>query len=135
MSDVIVNKVAESGLVTLDLQDFLPHADFQSLRDLFLLLGQKQSDAERLADALLVWMQQGYEPVDSFSARATDYERDALAHDPPQRSLHSFSELAAIRYVRDLFFDDQGRPNELWRRFADSVSLYDFNQPNINGAR
>ena len=113
----------------------LPHADFQTLRDLFLLFDLKQSDAERLADALLVWMHQGYEPVDSFSARATDYERAALPHDPPARSLHSFSELASIQFVRDLFYDDQGRPNDLWRRFADSVSLYDFTQPNLNGAR
>ena len=113
----------------------LPHADFQTLRDLFLLFDLKQSDAERLADALLVWMQQGYEPVDSFSARATDYERAALPHDPPARSLHSFAELASIQFARDLFYDDQGRPNDLWRRFADSVSLYDFTQPNLNGAR
>ena len=113
----------------------LPHADFQTLRDLFLLYDLKQSDAERLADSLLVWMQQGYEPVDSFSARATDYERAALPHDPPARSLHSFSELASIQFARDLFYDDQGRPNELWRRFADSVSLYDFTQPNLNSAR
>jgi general secretion pathway protein K len=113
----------------------LPHADFQTLRDLFLLFDLKQSDAERLADALLVWMQQGYEPVDSFSARSTDYERAALPHDPPARSLHSFAELASIQFVRDLFYDDQGRPNDLWRRFADSVSLYDFTQPNLNGAR
>jgi general secretion pathway protein K len=119
----------ESGKISL------PHADFQTLRDLFLLFDLKQSDAERLADALLVWMQQGYEPVDSFSARATDYERAALPHDPPARSLHSFSELGSIQFVRDLFYDDQGRPNELWRRFADSVSLYDFTQPNLNGAR
>jgi general secretion pathway protein K len=118
----------ESGKISL------PHADFQTLRDLFLVLGQKQSDAERLADALLVWMQPGYEPVDSFSARATDYERDVLPHDPPARSLHSFAELASIRFVRDLFYDDRGRPNDLWRRFVDSVSLYDFSQPNINGA-
>lgn len=119
----------ESGKISL------PHADFQTLRDLFLLLDLKQSDAERLADALLVWMQQGYEPVDSFSARATDYERAALPHDPPARSLHSFSELAAIQFVRDRFYDDQGRPNDLWRRFTNSVSLFDFTLPNLNGAR
>ena len=113
----------------------LPHADFQTLRDLFLLFDLKQSDAERMADALLVWMQQGYEPVDSFSARATDYERATLPHDPPARSLHSFAELASIQFARDLFYDDQGRPNDLWRRFADSVSQYDFTQPNLNGAR
>ena len=118
----------ESGKISL------PHADFQTLRDLFLVLGQKQSDAERLADALLVWIQPGYEPVDSFSARATDYERAAIPHDPPARSLHSFAELGSIRFVRDLLYDDKGSPNELWRRFVDSVSLYDFTQPNVNGA-
>jgi general secretion pathway protein K len=118
----------ESGKISL------PHADFPTLRDLFLVLGQKQLDAERLADALLVWMQAGYEPVDSFSARATDYERDTIPHDPPARSLHSFAELAAIRFVRDMLYDEKGNPNELWQRFVDSVSLYDFTQPNVNGA-
>jgi general secretion pathway protein K len=113
----------------------LPHADFQTLRDLFLLLGQKQVDAERLADALLVWIQQGYEPASSFTARATDYERAVLPHDPPGRSLHSFSELASIQYVRDLLYDENGHPNDLWRSFVDSVSLFDFAQPNINTAR
>ena len=34
----------------------LTHADFPTLRDLFMFLGQKQSDAEQLADALLVWI-------------------------------------------------------------------------------
>ena len=118
----------ESGKISL------PHADFPTLRDLFLVLGEKQTDAERLADAMLVWMQPGYEPVDSFSARATDYERATIPHDPPARSLHSFGELAAIRFVRDTLYDEQGNPNELWRRFVDSVSLYDFTQPNVNGA-
>jgi len=126
--------------VTVSLEDEsgkipLPHADFATLRDLFLLLDQKPTDAERLADALLVWMQPGYEPVDSFSARSTDYERSAIPFDPPQRSLHSFSELGSIKFVRDLMFDDRGQPNDLWQRFVDSVSLFDFNQPNINGAR
>jgi Type II secretion system (T2SS), protein K len=126
---VTVSLEDESGKISL------PHADFATLRDLFLLLGQKPTDAERLADALLVWMQAGYEPVDSFSARPTDYERSVIPFDPPQRSLHSFSELASIKFVRDLMFDDQGQPNQLWQQFVDSVSLFDFAQPNINGAR
>ena len=113
----------------------LTHADFPMLRDLFILLGQKQSDAEQLADALLVWMQQGYEPANSFSARATDYERAAIPHDPPLRSLHSFAELASIQFVRDRLFDENGRPNDLWRDFVSSVSLFDFSQPNTNTAR
>ena len=113
----------------------LPHADFQTLRDLFVLLGQKQTDSEHLADAILVWIQQGYEPADSFTARATDYERAAIPHDPPGRSLHSFSELASIQYVRDMLYDEGGQPNDLWRSFVSSVSLFDFTQPNVNTAR
>lgn len=119
----------ESGKISLH------HADYQTLRDLFMLLGQKQPDAERLADALLVWMQPGYDPVNSFSARATDYERAAVAHDPPGRSLHSFSELASIQLVRDTLYHADGQPNDLWRSFVDSVSLFDFAQPNVNNGR
>ena len=119
----------ESGKISLR------HADYQTLRDLFVLLGQKQADAERLADALLVWMQPGYDPVNSFSARATDYERAAVPHDPPGRSLHSFSELASIQLVRDTLYHADGQPNDLWRSFVDSVSLFDFAQPNVNNGR
>jgi general secretion pathway protein K len=119
----------ESGKISL------PHADFPTLRNLFQLLGQKQADAERLADALLVWIQKGYEPADSLTARATDYERAVIPHDPPGRSLHSFSELASIQFVRDTLYDEAGHPNDLWRAFADSVSLFDFSQPNINTAK
>jgi hypothetical protein len=41
MSDVIVNKVAESGLVSLDLQDFLPREELLAFFDLkdFLFMG------------------------------------------------------------------------------------------------
>jgi hypothetical protein len=41
MSDVILNKVAESGLVSLDLQDFLPVVGEQAMIDLkdFLFMG------------------------------------------------------------------------------------------------
>ena len=113
----------------------LTHIDFPTLRDLFVLLGLKQSEAEQMADALLVWMQPGYEPANSFSARATDYERAAIPLDPPARSLHSFAELASIQYVRDKLYDENGRPNDLWRSFTDSVSLLDFSQPNINSAK
>lgn len=119
----------ESGKISL------PHADFQTLENLFILLGQKQTDAERLADALMVWMQKDYTPVDAFSARAADYEREDPPCDPPGRSLHSFAELASIKYVRSLFFDDHGQPNLLWHQFVDSVSLFDFTQPDINAAR
>ncbi len=51
------------------------------------------------------------------------------------RSLRSFGELAAIEVARELFYTEDGRPNELWHRFTNSVSLYNFARPNLNGAR
>jgi hypothetical protein len=46
--------------------------------------------------------------------------------------MRSFSELAAIDYARDVFYDEQGRPNERWHRFAATFSLYNFPQQNLN---
>jgi general secretion pathway protein K len=64
-----------------------------------------------------------------------NYETGAIPYVPPGRSLRSFSELAAIEKVREMFFDEDGRPNDLWRRFVDNVSLFDFPRPNLNGAK
>ena len=58
-----------------------------------------------------------------------------MPHDPPGRSLHSFSELASIQLVRDTLYHADGQPNDLWRSFVDSVSLFDFAQPNVNSGR
>ena len=43
--------------------------------------------------------------------------------------------MAAITVVREKFYDTEGRPNDLWRRFAAAVSLLNFPKPNLNGAR
>lgn len=111
----------------------LPNADFQALAQLFVMLGQQETDAERLADALLLWMRPGYEPSSALAPRAIDYERGAIPHEPPGRSLRSFAELAGIPGVRESFYDEAGHPNDLWRAFASSVSLFNYKQPNANG--
>lgn len=116
----------ESGKISL------PHVDAPTLMNLFDSWGMLQKDAERLTDALLSWMRKDYVPT---SVQFTDYEQGELPYGPPLRSLRSFSELAAIDYAREVFYDEDGRPNELWARFAAAVSLFDFDQTNINGAR
>jgi general secretion pathway protein K len=116
----------ESGKISL------PHVDLATLLNLFDSWGMPQKDAERLADALLSWMKKDYVPT---STTFTDYEQGALPYGPPLRSLRSFSELAAIDDAREVFYDEDGRPNELWSRVAAAVSLFDFAQTNINGAR
>jgi len=112
----------------------LIHADQTTLINLFESAGYGQigqSDAQRLADAILGWMQPTYTPVSAFQP---DYEQSVLPYDPPGRAMRSFSELAAIDIVRDTFFDANGRPNNLWWQFCSDFSIFNFRGVNINGA-
>ncbi len=92
-------------------------------------------DAERIADSLFVWMRKDFTPTGIGASTAQDYESLALPFTPPQRSLRSFAELASIEGVRQAFFDEAGNPNDVHQRFIETFSLYDFESPNINGAR
>ena len=116
----------ESGKISL------PHANAQILTNLFKNWELPQPDAETLADAMMGWMQKNHVYSTSFTP---GYEQSTLPFQAPGRSLRSLGELLAIDKVRDKLFDADGRPNELWKRFADSVSLLDFQRPNINGAK
>jgi general secretion pathway protein K len=110
----------------------LPQVNAQILTNLFKHWALSQADAESLADVLLGWMKRNHVYT---SAVEPNYETGAIPYVPPGRSLRSFSELAAIEKVREMFFDEDGRPNDLWRRFVDNVSLFDFPRPNLNGAK
>lgn len=116
----------ESGKISL------PHANAQILTNLFKNWELPQAEAETLADAMLGWMQKNHVYSTSFTP---GYQQSALPFEAPGRSLRSLGELLAIDKVREKLFDADGRPNDLWKRFADSVSLLDFQRPNINGAK
>ncbi|MBI5769868.1 MAG: general secretion pathway protein GspK [Verrucomicrobia bacterium] len=116
----------ESGKISL------PRADAQVLSRLFQSWEISQNDSDSLADALMGWMQRDY----TYRTAVTpDYDTGAIPYEPPGRPLRSFHELAAIAVVREKFYDTEGRPNDLWRRFAGAVSLLNFPKPNLNGAR
>ena len=116
----------ESGKISL------PLANAQVLSRLFQSWSLTQTDADSLADALMGWMQRSH--VYS-SAITPDYDQSGTPYEVPGRSLRSFEELAAIDVVKDKFYDTDGRPNDLWRRFAATISLLNFAKPNLNGAR
>jgi len=109
----------------------LIHATSTVLMNLFQSWQISKDDSQRLTDAVLGWMQQGYVPT---SLTGTDYEQSAIPYDPPLRSMRSLSELAAIDVARDLLFNPDGRPNALWWRFYNDFSIFDFRQINIHGA-
>lgn len=109
----------------------LPNTDAATFANLFEEWGLTQPDAEKLTDVLLEWMRKDHVPT---TIRSTDYERGTLPYAPPQRSLRSFAELAAIEYAREVFYDEDGRPTEYFTRFVETMSLLDFQQTNLNGA-
>lgn len=110
----------------------LPHANAQTLTNLFLQWGVVKNEAEAVADVLLGWMKRNHVYT---SPLQPNYESGAIPYEAPGRSLRSYHELAAIEKARDFFYDPDGRPNDNWRRFVDNVSLFDFARPNLNGAR
>lgn len=109
----------------------LPRVTAQTLGSLFEGWGFTKNEAEELADALLGWMKRDH----LYASVQPMYDSGPLPFESPNRPLRSFSELAAIEKIRDKFFDEEGRPNGYWTQFTQSVSLLDFQQPNINGAR
>ncbi|MBK9990268.1 MAG: general secretion pathway protein GspK [Verrucomicrobia bacterium] len=112
----------------------LPYVNQSTLVNLFKSWELSQSTSETLADALLGWMKKDYVASSASAPDKDDYEREEIPYDPPGRPLRSFSELATIAVVRDVFYDETGRPNELWHRFVSAFSLYSFQTPSINGA-
>jgi general secretion pathway protein K len=112
----------------------LPNVDATTLTQLFEGWDMPQANAEKLRDALMGWMHTDYVAASAGSPRPEDYDKGDLPIIPPGRSLKSFTELATIQYARDVFYDEDGLPNDLWRRFASTFSLYSYKQPNINGA-
>jgi hypothetical protein len=110
----------------------LPNVNSTTLLALFQLWNMTQPDAQRLTDALLGWMKPNYAPTGTFTP---DYDQAAIPYAPPGRSLRSFDELASIDVARDVFYGEDGLPNDLWRQFVADFSLLNFRQPNLNGVR
>jgi general secretion pathway protein K len=109
----------------------LIHADSTVLLSLFQAWQVAPDDAQKMTDGILGWMQQNYVPT---SLVTTDYEQSPIPFTAPLRSMRSLSELAAIDVVRDKFYGPDGRPNELWWRFYNDFSIFNFRQVNIHGA-
>lgn len=115
----------ESGKIPLS------RADMTTLTNLFQYWQMSPADAGKLADALLGWMQTGYVYA---TAVTPDYTNAQIPYAEPARPMRSFSELAAIDYAKEVFFDENGMPNASYWRLVSDVSIFKYPQPNVNGA-
>ena len=122
---VEVSTQDESGKIPLG------RADMTTLTNLFEYWQMSPADSEKLADALLGWMQKGYVYT---TAMTPDYSQATVPYAEPERALRSFGELAAIDYARDVLFDENGLPNGNYWRLVNDVSIFTFPQPDVNGA-
>jgi hypothetical protein len=109
----------------------LKRADLTTLTNLFEYWQVAPADAEKLADAIEGWMQNGYVYSTSITP---DYQDAAIPYAEPGRPLRAFSELAAVDVAKEFFFDENGLPNGNYWRFVNDVSIFNFPQPNANGA-
>lgn len=109
----------------------LPRAEEERLEAYLEAIGCPATAREHLVDALLSWTR-----PDHISARGDEVELAAmpLPYAAPERALRSFEELRAIPSARELFFDEQGRWNELGQRFKAGASLFAFGATNANTA-
>jgi general secretion pathway protein K len=115
----------ESGKISL------PTVTAANLLAMFEYWGLTQTDAQRLTDALEGWVKANYTQTGTYTP---DYDQSTIPYAPPSRSLRSFDELKAIDVAKDFFYDENGRPNDYWRRFVSDFSLLSYRQPNINSA-
>lgn len=127
---------ADDRKVTISFEDesgkiSLPRTTPVVLTSLFKSWDIPENDAEALSDAITGWTKREHIYT---SGLAPSYEQSTLPFEEPRRSIRAFEELAAIDKVREVFFTE-GQPNHYWKRFVDAVSLFDFQRPNVNGAR
>jgi general secretion pathway protein K len=111
----------------------LPKMNLDTLLLLLTEIGLAPNDADRVADGMMGWMHKEHVAGEAATS-ANVYLQDALAHEPPHRSLRSFDELADIAVAREFFYDLNGRPTQLWTDFVANVSLYNFESTNLNSA-
>jgi type II secretory pathway component PulK len=109
----------------------LPQADDEELARYLEAIGCPPTATDSLVDALLTWTKPDHISLDGDGL---EFPSAALPYNAPQRPLRSFEELRAIPAARELFFDGQGRWNELGLRFKSGVSLFSFPATNVNTA-
>jgi len=140
------NALADSGYepaagrqVTIAFEDesgklSLPQATAEEIAAVLELGGAEPNAAERMGRVLHAWMREA--PADTAGDfDAPDYTRAEPAYKAAGRPLRSWGELAAVEFDRQIFFDEDGRPTEVFEAFRREVSLHSFQTVNLNSAQ
>lgn len=99
----------------------------------FEVMGFEQNERSILIDSLLDWM----DPDDEHRPHGAEteyYQQREPPYRAANRPLRDFEELRLIQGFETLFFEEDGTPNEYFKQFVDSVSLYHTGPVNLNTA-
>lgn len=112
-----INKLSESELTAL-----------------FIALGISDSDAANLSACLADWIDAD-DNARTNGAEIDDYEGFDAEYIPPNRELSDLREIRHIKHFREVFFEEDDRPNALFRQLESAVSLIaSSGKPNVNTA-
>lgn len=128
----------EGVKVTVEIKDEtgklpLDSPDRDMLHQLLEQLGVDFSESEELIDAYLDWVDE--DDLERLNGAEADYyERQTPKRTPPNAPITSYDAFRYIKGFDELFFDENGAPNSLFKRFKDSTSLKHGHSVNINTA-
>ena len=127
--DVSVKITDETGKLPIN------HNDVTIWKLLFEAMGIDLSDADVLTDSLIDWMDKD-DLKRLNGAEFDDYDLDGKEYKPSNEPLKDFEELRHIEGFSELFFDEEdGTPNQYYKWFEQSVSLYNTHPVNVNTAQ
>lgn len=87
--------------------------------------------AQEMASCIIDWSDNNTAAL-ADGAEEDDYDDDRPK--PPNRPIQSFDEFRYIEKVRDVFFDENGEPTEVFKTFQKGISLEHFDRVNLNSA-
>ena len=117
----------ESGLLPLN------HTSEDRWKHFFELMEFSADDALVLTHSLLDWIDRDDRPR-LHGAEAETYMLRSPPYRPANAPITDLQDLLLIQGFDRLFFDESGVPNELFRTFADHVSVWSEGSVNMNTA-
>jgi len=117
----------ETGKLPLD------PPDRDVLSQLFDQMGISYSEADKLIDAYLDWVDE--DDLERLNGAESDYYRTQTPErDAPNAPITSYESFRYIKGFDELFFDENGAPNKLFQYFKESTSLKHGHTVNVNTA-
>ncbi|WP_309397413.1 general secretion pathway protein GspK [Cerasicoccus maritimus] len=125
--NVTVTIADETGRIPLN------PVDRERLQQFFDQLGIDYTTSEELIDAYLDWIDE--DDLERLNGAEADYyERLSPPVTPPNQPIKSHDDFRYIKGYAEIFFNEDGSPNALFKQFKESTTFHHEYDVNINSA-